>query len=107
VLFINSATLFERGRNQNTLEGNHVLKITELYKNFISVDGFSHLSTESEIKSNNYNLNIPLYVAQVQPSESISLEQALINFKDANELVKNSRELLLNEFQKWGIDASR
>ena len=104
VLFINSETLFERGRNQNTLEDDHVSKITELYKNFESIDGFSHVSTESEIKSHNYNLNIPLYVAQVQPSEQISLEQALLNFKDANELAKQSRKLLLNELQKWGID---
>ena len=107
VLFIDSETLFERGRNQNTLESDHVSKITELYKNFRSVEGFSHLSTESEIKSNNYNLNIPLYVAQVQPSEQTSLEQALVNFNDANDLVKQSRELLLNEFQKWGVDVSK
>ena len=103
VLFINSVKLFKHGRNQNALEKEHVSQILELYAKFRSVEGLSYLSSESEIKSNNYNLNIPLYVAPVQDTDKLSLQECQINLKKANELVRESKTILLEEFKKWGI----
>jgi type I restriction enzyme M protein len=106
VLFINSETLFKRGRNQNTLEDEHLSEILKLYENFKSVEGFSHLSSNTEIKNNNYNLNIPLYIAHAQNGEQPSLQQCLVNLKSAHENVLISRQSLLAEIEKWGTDAS-
>jgi type I restriction system adenine methylase HsdM len=104
VLIINSEKLFKRGRNQNSLESDHASEILSLYKNYKSVEGFSHLAPESEIKSNNYNLNIPLYVAQVQSDEELSLEQCLTNLKLADKIVTENRLILLEELKQWGLD---
>jgi type I restriction enzyme M protein len=83
IQFINAETFFKRGRNQNTLEDEHVSKILKLYKNFKPVDGFSSLSTEIEINANNYNLNIPLYVTPSQNRDQLSLEQCVKNLKES------------------------
>ena len=107
VLFINSETLFKRGRNQNTLEGNHVSEILNLYKSFKSVAGFSHLSSETEIKANKYNLNIPLYVAAVQKNEQFSLAECLDNLKKTNEQSTELRASLLVELKKWGLNVTK
>jgi type I restriction system adenine methylase HsdM len=106
VLFINSETFFKRGRNQNTLEDEHRSEIFKLYGSFKSVEGFSHLASETEIKNNNYNLNIPLYVAHGQNDEQPNLQQCLVNLKLAHKHVLITRQSLLAEIEKWGIDVS-
>lgn len=107
VLFINSESLFKRGRNQNTLESENVSEILKLYKDFDSVDGLSYLSSAAEIKSNNYVLNIPLYVNENQSSNQISLKQCIVNLYEVNNLVSESRKSLLNELKKWGFNVPK
>ena len=106
VLFINSEKLYKRGRNQNTLEGEHLSEIHDAYLSFKSVEGFSYLSTEEEIKANNYNLNIPLYIAQIQNKDHLSLEEHLIRLNVARKLVEESRASLNEEFKKWGLNVA-
>jgi type I restriction enzyme M protein len=107
VLIINSETVFKRGRNQNTLEIEHVSEIMNLYKNFISVEGFSYVSSIQEIQALNFSLNIPLYIAQIKKSEEISLEQRVVNTSDTKKKVISSRALLTAELMKWGLNDSR
>ena len=107
VLIINSETIFKRGRNQNTLENEHVSEIMNLYKNFISVEGFSYVSSIQEIKALNFSLNIPLYVAQFKKSEEISLEQCVVNLSDANNKVISSRTSLTDELMRWGLNVPK
>jgi type I restriction enzyme M protein len=103
VLFINAETFFKRGRNQNTLESEDLLEILRLYNNLMSVSGFSHLSTRIEIESNNYNLNIPLYVAKAQKINQPSLTECLIDLQKSHESARKSRDLLTQEFKNWGV----
>ena len=103
VLFINSESLFKRGRNQNTLEGEHVEKILDLYNGFRSVSGLSYLSSRSEIAANNYSLNVSLYVAQNLGSEEQNLGHFLINLKEADSQAREARSVLMDELIKWGV----
>jgi type I restriction system adenine methylase HsdM len=107
VLFIDSASLFKRGRNQNTLESDQIMKIDQLYKSFKSIEGFSYLATDKEIITNNYNLNIPLYVASVQTIGSLTFEDCLQNLKNSQELSRKTRQSLLHEMNKWGLDVNK
>jgi type I restriction system adenine methylase HsdM len=104
VLIINSEILFKRGRNQNTLETEHVSEIINLYKNFITVEGFSYVSSTQEIQANNFSLNIPLYVDQVKNNDEVSLEQCVVNLSHANKEVIAARALLTDELMKWGLN---
>jgi type I restriction system adenine methylase HsdM len=103
ILIVNSETLFKPGRNQNTLEDSHVLAVHELYREFKSVDGLSRLATNSEIKLNKYNLNIPLYVSQIKRSEQLSTEQCRVNIKEAIDKATESRTLLIEQLKKWDL----
>lgn len=105
VMIINAENIFKHGRNQNTLESNHISEILKLIEDNESVTGFSHLATESEIKSNKYNLNIPLYVARSQDEDQLPLKQSLINLKIANQEVHDSKAALLVLFKEWGLHA--
>jgi type I restriction enzyme M protein len=105
VMFINAETIFKRGRNQNTLEGDHVSEILKIIEDNESVIGFSHLATESEIKSNKYNLNIPLYVARRQDEDQLPLKLSLLNLKTASQEVHDSKATLLMLLKEWGLDA--
>lgn len=107
VLFINSEKLYKRGRNQNTLEGEHLSEILDAYLNFKSIEGFSYLSSVEEIKENNYNLNIPLYIAPIQKKDHLSLEEHLLRLDVAKRNVEESRTSLIDELNKWGFNVAK
>jgi len=104
ILFINAESLFKRGRNQNTLEEEHVSQILDLYKGFDSVAGLSYLSSSDDIAKNNYSLNVSLYVGQNKESEEQNLEYYLSNLREADSHSRNARIKLFDELKKWGIN---
>jgi len=105
VLFINADDLFKRGRNQNTLEHEHATAILESYRAFTDASGRSRIAALDEIKSNDYNLNISLYVAPADDGNEVSLEQALADLEFAHTAADASRAALEQELVKWGLGA--
>lgn len=88
VLFINASEEFEQHpevRKLNRLGEVHVKKIVETYKSFREVDGFSHIASLSEIKSNDFNLNITLYVSKNQIAEEIDIAAEYSKLKEIEE----------------------
>ncbi|ADU32518.1 type I restriction-modification system subunit M [Evansella cellulosilytica] len=99
VQFIDASQLFKKERNQNTLLLEHVNEIFKLYNEYNTTKGKTSIATLDDIKSNNFNLNIPLYVKPIIEDDGISLEQAY------NEMVQalketNESENVLNSFLK-------
>jgi len=105
VLFVDAAGLFKRGRNQNTLEPEHVRQILEAYTRYGDADGLAHVATLDEIAANNGNLNIPLYVTRADTGEAVTLAQALAELADAHTAATRSRAALESELAKWGLGA--
>lgn len=92
VLFIDaSKECVKRGSN-NVLESQHVNRILEVFKNRSDQDKFSKKINLSEIKENEFNLNIPRYIDTFEPEEVIPLGNILNEMKEidvqirANEL---------------------
>lgn len=106
VLIINSESHFKRGRSQNTLEVEHLSEIIDLYKGFKSVDGMAHLASDTEIKANNYNLNIPLYVSPIRDKDQFSFKQEVVNLREASRQLSKSKAQLLEELKKWALDVT-
>lgn len=73
VLFIDASNDFEKVKNQNQLTDEHVQKIISTYQQRSSIEKYSHLASLDEIKSNDYNLNIPRYVDTFEEEEKIDL----------------------------------
>jgi type I restriction enzyme M protein len=103
VFFINASTIFKRGRNQNTLESEHAAEVLEMYRAFKNIEGFAYLATLDEIKTNSFNLNIPLYVSPQVNSPRSTLRQCLEDLNSATQATREARHSLVEELGNWGL----
>jgi type I restriction enzyme M protein len=83
VLFIDASDQVRVGRAQNYLEPKHVNQIFDWYNNYENVENYVKVATMDDIKENDYNLNIPLYVEKIIEDNLPSVEEALIDLKTA------------------------
>lgn len=90
ILFINASSdeHYEKGKRQNFLRDKDVDDIINAYKNRISITRYAREVSLSEIKENNYNLNISRYV-------NLSKEEEKVDLKKVNEqLVEIEKEIV-------------
>ncbi|HAX61405.1 MAG TPA: restriction endonuclease subunit M, partial [Elusimicrobia bacterium] len=61
-------------RKLNILAPENIARISEAYEKFKKSEGFSRAVTLEEIKNNDYNLNVTLYVYPEEETEDIDVE---------------------------------
>jgi len=83
VLFIDASREFKKGRNQNELLPEHVDRLYAWYKAYADSPGVAKVVSLDEIRSNDFNLNIPRYVEPVVAEETVTVEQAVANLKSS------------------------
>lgn len=83
VIFIDGADQVRVGRAQNFLEKEHVQQIFDWYESFADVENYVQVVTLNDIEENDFNLNIPLYVEKVIEDNLPTVEEALIELKQA------------------------
>lgn len=105
VLMVNGATLFKRGRNQNTLEPEHAETLLKAYQSFVDEPGLARVASLSDIESNDFSLNIPLYVQPLGNGEEPTLHHALVALEEAHHDALVTRTALEVELAKWGMSA--
>ena len=81
VLFIDASDQVRVGKAQNYLEPEHVNQIFKWYLSFENVDNYAKVASQEDLKDNDYNLNIPLYVEKVIEDKLPSVEEALSDLK--------------------------
>jgi type I restriction enzyme M protein len=89
ILFINASNEYvphPSVRRLNTLSKENIDKIVEAYRKFADIPGFSRVVDKSEVRKNDYNLNVTLYVMLVEEKEQIDI------FKEFSELKKLEKE---------------
>jgi type I restriction enzyme M protein len=96
VLFIDAADQIKVGRAQNFLTSDHVSQIFDWFNTCADVENFVKIATIDEIKENDYNLNIPLYVEKTIEDNLPSVEEAMTELKIAWEDCLNAE----NKFKK-------
>lgn len=98
ILLLNASNLFEKGRPKNFLPDSSIEKITDLYLNWKEEEGSSKVITREEAVKNDYNLSPSRYVAQNGKDDTLTLEDAVVQLKEAEEeregADKKLRELL-------------
>jgi type I restriction enzyme M protein len=62
ILFVDASREFEGGKNQNRLRAQDIEKIVRIFQEFRTVEKYAYRATLSEIRENDFNLNIPRYV---------------------------------------------
>ena len=78
ILFINASSLYEQHpevRKLNRLGTEHIDKVSKTYKDFAGVEGLSRVVSKGEIKENDYNLNVTLYVLPEEKLEEIDVNK--------------------------------
>jgi type I restriction enzyme M protein len=83
VLFIDASEQVSVGRAQNYLEQEHVNRIFKWYKDFANIENCVKVADLGDLKDNDYNLNIPLYVEKVIEDKLPSVDEALADLKTA------------------------
>lgn len=63
VLIIDASRGFVKVGKQNVLQEKDIAKIVDTYSSRNEIEGYSHLATHEEIIANEWNMNIPRYVA--------------------------------------------
>lgn len=83
VLFIDASDQIRVGRAQNFLEPEHVQKIYDWFNAYEDVENYVKIADTDELKENNYNLNIPLYVEKIIEDNLPTVEEAMADLKNA------------------------
>jgi type I restriction enzyme M protein len=92
VLFVNASKEFEQHpevRKLNILGKNHIEKIAGAYRSFGEEKGFSRVVGLNEIRQNDYNLNVTLYVMADEEGEQIDIAK---EYAELKELEKERQE---------------
>ena len=103
ILFINASQEYEQHpevRKLNRLSKEHIKKIANTYHNFQEIEGFSRAVSIDEIKENDYNLNVTLYVFPEEEIEEIDITkewQELQKIEDEIKKVEEKIEEYLKE----------
>jgi len=93
ILFINASNEFIKHptvKKLNSLSDKNIKHITEAYRKFEDVDGFCKIVNIEEVRSNDYNLNVTLYVMPVQEEEQIDI---IKEWKELKELEQEKQEI--------------
>jgi type I restriction enzyme M protein len=85
VLLVDGADLFRRGRNQNTLEHEHVATLLAAYEAFAGEDGRSRVATLPEIRERGHDLNLAAYISKRDDTEVPSVVEATDALREALE----------------------
>ena len=103
ILFINASQEYEQHpevRKLNRLSKEHIKKIAQAYHNFDEIEGFSRAVSIDEIKENDYNLNVTLYVFPEEEIEEIDVTEEweeLRKIEDEIKEVEKKIEEFVNE----------
>ena len=103
ILFINASQLYEKHpevKRLNRLGEQHIKKIVEIYREFREEPGLSHIATLREVRENDYNLNVTLYVAPPLEVEEIDLEKELQELLEIEKQAMEARAKALQYIQQ-------
>ena len=100
VLFIDASNQFVKGKRQNYMESDNIDHIIQLYQDRQDVEKEVHLATYDEIKSNDYNLNIPRYVDTSEQEEPVNLDDVAADLTQLNCEIKTAEESLLTQMKE-------
>jgi type I restriction enzyme M protein len=106
VLVVDASRLFKKGRNQNTLEPDQVNQIYDWYCSYEDAQAIAKVVSLDEIASNDWNLNIPRYVEPAAEEQTISVDEAIGNLKQALDEAYAAEERLKHLLKEAGIISS-
>jgi type I restriction enzyme M protein len=103
ILLINASKLFQKGRPKNYLPDESIEQIADSYLNWKEEEGISKIITKEEAARNDYNLSPSRYVAQNGEDDTLDLEDAIVQLKEAEEERNQADEKLITILKEMGV----
>lgn len=103
ILFIDASREFEKAKNQNKLNSEHIEKIVEAYVKREDIDRYAHVASLDEIKENEYNLNIPRYVDTFEPEEEIDLVEVQKLIEQDEKEIAELEKIIAEQLRILGV----
>lgn len=92
VLFINASEYYEKGKRQNYLREEDIERIVSAYKNRSDIPRFSRNVSLTEIRDNDFNLNITRYVNLSVEEEPVDLKEVNRQLKEVDAKIEEARQ---------------
>ena len=110
VLFINASQEYEKHpdvRKLNILSDKNIEKIAGVYKDFKELTGFSRVVILDEIRENDYNLNVTLYVFPEEEIEEINVNEEWKELKKIEQEIEEVERKIAVFLESLGEDCDR
>lgn len=78
VLFVDASQGFKKVGKNNQLRASDIRRIADVVEGRVDVERFARVVSRGEIRSNEYNLNLPRYVSATPPADSIDLYATML-----------------------------
>ncbi|HRR90780.1 MAG TPA: class I SAM-dependent DNA methyltransferase [bacterium] len=104
ILLINASKLFKKGRPKNYLPDESIEQISDIYLAWIEEEGISKIITREEAARNDYNLSPSRYVAQNGEDDTLPLEDAVVQLKEAEEERRKADAQLKEILKGLGVE---
>ena len=82
IIFMDTSSDYKEGKNQNSLEEEHISKIVDSYQKGEEINKYMRIVGLSEIKENDFNLNITRYIDTSEPEEIVDIPKVQGRIKD-------------------------
>jgi type I restriction enzyme M protein len=97
VLFIDALDEVTRERAQSSLTPEHIKRIVDAYRAFKDEEGFAAVAAISEIKANDDNLSIPLFVNRTSSDVvAMNLPAAISGWRDSSTMLSGAAVALFD-----------
>ena len=103
ILLINGSKLFKKGRPKNYLPDESIDLIADICLKWKEKEGISKIITREEAAKNDYNISPSRYVSQNGEDETLDLQDAIVQLKEAEEERKEADEKLQSILKEMGL----
>ena len=103
IMFIDASREFDGSKKQNRLTPEHINKIYDTYMNRTELEKYSRPVPISEIKENEYNLNIPRYIDTFEEEEEIDLDSVVAEIERLNKDMEEVNKEIARNCAELGI----
>ena len=103
VLLVDGSDLYRKGRNQNTLDPEHVAELLTAFDRFEDEEGRSRVVALEEIRNESGNLNLAGYVDRPDDTEIPTVAEATLALKEALRGVWDAEDQLNELLAERGI----
>lgn len=105
VFFLNGASGYQEGKNQNFLRDSDVQDIVSAYEKWEAVDQYCRVVEHSEIQANDYNLNMARYIDLSEQEAQIDVGAALAKLRALEAERGEVEGKMLRFLKELGYDA--